>query len=357
MRADDLWKVSTGKGVTVAVLDTGVDPTAAEIRGRVLKGKDFYNSPPDAGRDTNGHGTNMAISIAGSGAQGGLKGLAPDARILPVTVLKDKVSIGAGKAAAKGIRYAADSDARIINLSMGGHAHGTDRAAEEAAVKYALKKGKLVFASTGNDGEDRVEFPAAIPGVVAVGAVGTNGKVSKFSNTGRQVVLAAPGEETPLHCTESEGEYCEGRGTSVATALASASAALIWSKHPDWTANQVLRVMIETAGHNGPVPSKYIGYGTVRPAQVLLEGKGDPGDPDVNPLLAERQEESPKPSGSPDSAKKQDGEDAQSQPQQEKAANEADGNRTLWIVAGAGAAVVIVVGAVLAVRARNRRVA
>ncbi|MDI3417964.1 S8 family serine peptidase [Streptomyces luteolus] len=355
MRADDLWKVSTGKGVTVAVLDTGVDPEAAEIRGRVLQGKDFYNTAPDAWRDTNGHGTNMAVSIAGSGAQGGLKGLAPDAKILPVTVIKDKVSIGGGKAAAKGIRYAADSDARIINLSMGGRALGTDRAEQEAAVKYALSKGKLIFASTGNEGAERVEFPAAIPGVVAVGAVGTTGKVSKFSNTGPQVALAAPGEEAPIHCTESSGKYCEGEGTSVATALASASAALIWSKHPDWTANQVLRVMMDTAGHNGPVPSKYIGYGTVRPAQVLLEGKGDPGDPDVNPLLAARQKESPKPSASPDTAKKQDSKDSQSHPQKEKAANEADGNGTLWIVAGVGGAIVVVVGGALALRARNRQ--
>lgn len=357
MRADDLWNVSTGKGVTVAVVDTGVNPEAAEIRGRVLKGKDFYSPNPDPWNDTDGHGTNMAITIAGRSIQGGVKGLAPDAKILPVKALKEEASFGAQGAAAKGIRYAADTDAQIINISMGGSPYGKDRAEVDSAVSYALKKGKLVFAATGNDGQEGVEYPAAAPGVVAVGSVGPTGKVSKFSDFGAQVTLAAPGEEIPIHCTKTEG-YCRGDGTSAATALASASAALIWSKHPDWTANQVLRVMMETAGHDGPVPSKHIGYGTIRPAQVLLKGKGDPGDPDVNPLLAARSKESSAPSTSPSPANKGDSKenkDDQSRPRHDEAAAESDGGGTLWIVAAVAAAAVVAVGAALAVRARNRR--
>ncbi|MDI3390408.1 type VII secretion-associated serine protease mycosin [Streptomyces sp. B-S-A8] len=360
MRADDLWEVSTGKGVTVAVVDTGVNPDAAEIRGRVLKGKDFYSPNPDPWNDTDGHGTNMAITIAGRSSQGGLKGLAPDVKILPVKALKEEASFGALEAAAKGIRYAADTDAQIINASLGSAPSAKAQKAVDSAVKYALKKGKLVFAATGNDGQAGVEYPAAAPGVIAVGSVGSTGKISKFSDYGEQVALAAPGEDIPVHCTQTEG-YCRGDGTSASTALASASAALIWSKHPDWTNNQVLRVMMQTAGHNGPVPSDYIGYGIVRPAKVLLEGKGDPGDPDVNPLLAARQKESPAPSTSPSPANKGDSkknkDDDQSQPRQQNAAAESDGGGTLWIVAGGVAAAVAVVGAALAVRARKRRAA
>ena len=296
MQSGALWSVSTGKGITVAVLDTGVDPAVPELLGKVLPGRNFYDTRgkngSTAGRDTERHGTNMSLAIAGSGADGGVNGVAPGATILPVRV-SDKTTFGLLKPAAEGIRYAVDSGARVINISMGGTAIPAERAPWQAAVNYALQHGALIFAGAGNDGTGNPQYPAAIPGVVAVAALKADGTHADFSNHGDHIALAAPGVDMPGRCSVDRTKYCAFDGTSHATAIASASAALIWSAHPEWTGNQVLRVMLQTAGHEGPVPSKYIGYGSVRPAQVLLEGKGDPGDPDVHPLLAARANHTP----------------------------------------------------------------
>ncbi|MGW7362990.1 S8 family serine peptidase [Streptomyces sp. NPDC054841] len=358
MKADQLWKVSTGKGITVAVIDSGVDASTPELRGKVLPGPDFLHGKGDARHDEDGHGTSMALTIAGSGTGGGVFGVAPDVKILPV-VASDGVTIFGGReATAKGLRYAADHGARVINISLAGHTPGQDLTELQSAVDYAVQKGSLIFAGSGNDGDkgNPVEYPAATPGVVAVGAVGTDGKVTKFSGYGDHVALVGPGDKMPTRCSDGNG-YCESGGTSHATAYASASAALIWSAHPNWTANQVLRVMMETAGHNGPVPSKYIGYGSIRPAQVLLEGKGNPGPPDVNPLLAARASASPTPetSPSPESTGASGNGQAQEPKAPEAAAGSDEGGFPLWAIAASAAAVVAVIGAAVAVSVRNRR--
>ncbi|MDT9693419.1 S8 family serine peptidase [Streptomyces sp. P9(2023)] len=361
MRADELWKVATGKGVTVAVLDSGVDSTVSELRGKVLPGYNFYDAAEGPGRidnrDDDRHGTNMAIAIAGSGVNGGVKGIAPDAKILPVRT-GDFAFFGNG-ATLKGIRYAADNGARVINISQGGPADEAEDREWLAAVEYAQKKGALIFAASGNEGLDLRAYPAAIPGVVAVGALDTKGKVAKFSNYGSHLALAAPGVELPGRCTNDKTKYCSFQGTSGASAIASGTAALIWSAHPDWTANQVLRVMMETAGHVGEVPSKYIGYGSIRPAQILLEGKGDPGDPNVNPLLAAQRSQSPTPqtSPSPDSTGASGTNGPTQEPKQpESAARPDEGGFPLWGIAVSAVAVVAVIGVVVvAAGRRNRR--
>ncbi|MGW6569626.1 S8 family serine peptidase [Streptomyces sp. NPDC054975] len=361
MKADQLWKVATGKGVTVAVLDTGVDSTVSELRGKVLPGANFYDAGGGDGRtDTERHGTNMAIAIAGSGSNGGVKGIAPDANVLPVKV-GERATFGLVKHTAKAIRYAVDSGARVINISMAGVADEAEVAAWQAAVDYAEDKDTLIFAGAGNDGRESREYPAAIPGVVAVGALDTNGKVAKFSNYGPHLALAAPGVEIPGLCTADKSRYCAHEGTSQATAIASGTAALIWSAHPDWTANQVLRVMMETAGHVGEVPSKYIGYGSIRPAQVLLEGKGNPGDPNVNPLLAAQQAQSsksptPQTSPSPDSTGASGNNGPAQEPNKpESAARPDEGGFPLWGIAVSAVAVVVVIGVAVAAGRRNRR--
>ncbi|WP_406865462.1 S8 family serine peptidase [Streptomyces sp. HUAS MG47] len=297
MQSAQVWRVATGDGITVAVVDTGVDSTVSELRGKVLPGHDFYEGRGRGrtdGDDTERHGTNMALAIAGRVDERGVTGIAPGARILPIRV-GDKHNFGIARPAAEGIRYAVDNGAKVINISMAGTARPTDRPAWQAAVDYALRKGAIVFAGAGNDGSGVPQYPAAIPGVVAVGALGRDGTRAGFSNHGDHLALAAPGVDMPGRCTADKAEYCAFDGTSHATAIASASAALIWSAHPEWTGNQVLRVMLQTAGHVGPVPSRFIGYGSVRPAQVLLEGKGDPGDPDLHPLLDARASTPPAP--------------------------------------------------------------
>ncbi|MFE2978740.1 type VII secretion-associated serine protease mycosin [Streptomyces sp. NPDC059258] len=360
MKADEMWASSTGEGITVAVIDTGVDDSNPDLRGRVLKGKDLAeNAPGDEHTDTHGHGTGMAGLIAGTGARDGGRGafgLAPGAKILPIRLTRSEKSKNQAEglrsfnlSAPAAIRFAADSGAKVINISL---------AVEEGSrnlddsVKYALNKGSLIFAGVGNDAEkaNKVMFPSATPGVVGVGAVGQDLRRSEFSHYGSQVDLAAPGEEM-IHACGGDTGLCESYGTSDATALASASAALIWSKHPDWTNNQVLRVMLNTAG--GPVSGKErsdgIGYGIVRP-RIALKTPGDPGPADVYPLpdlaAAESKSPSPQPSKAADSARDT----------KEPAAVAADegGNTGLWLGLGVGAAVVVG-GVATAAVVRSRR--
>ncbi|MET9955490.1 S8 family serine peptidase [Streptomyces sp. NPDC006339] len=362
MKADEMWKVATGKGITVAVLDTGVDSTVSELRGKVLPGRNFNGEGLGRvdGKDTNRHGTNMAIAIAGSGTNGGVKGIAPDAQILPVKIA-DSSSFGLLDPTTKGIRYAVDNGARVINISFAGPADESEIPKWREAVDYAQKKGALIFAGAGNEGLGIRVYPAAIPGVVAVGALDTSGKIAKFSNYGAHLALAAPGVDIPSRCIEDKNRYCAQGGTSQATAIASGTAALIWSAHPDWTGNQVLRVMMETAGHNGPVPSKYIGYGSVRPAQVLLEGKGNPGDPHVNPLLAAQgggQATTSKPSqpakASQTSPSPENTGASGSDQVKDQAAGSDEGGFPLWAIVASAVAVVAVIGLVVAAGVRRR---
>nr|WP_276319256.1 type VII secretion-associated serine protease mycosin [Streptomyces luteoverticillatus] len=289
MRAEEMWQRSTGSGMTVAVVDSGVDAELPDLRGQVLPGEDFSGLEGDAHSDYDGHGTGMAVLIAGSGkGNGGVGafGLAPGAKILPLRVANAKVpasKVLTADSMASAIRYAADSEAKIINISMGSP---QKRDAVDEAVKHAVSKGKLVFAAVGNTGDksNLVEYPAAFPGVVGVAAVDQDIKATAESQHGPQVDLAAPGDNIVATCKGGTG-LCRSHGTSDATALASASAALLWSAHPDWTANQVLRVLINTAGgpKSGEKRSDSIGYGVVRP-RIALQNPGDPGPADVSPL-------------------------------------------------------------------------
>ncbi|MFI2032718.1 S8 family serine peptidase [Streptomyces buecherae] len=377
MSAEELWPVSTGEGVTVAVIDSGVDPVP-ELRGRVVDEKNFAGDPPPNGGSGRSHGTGMASLIAGKAHSGGVRGIAPGVRIMSLQTGHGGTSVGGPTEAwAQAIRYAADNGARIINFSqtsralVSGSAGSLDRPLRQlkSAVDYARGKGLLIFAGTGNDAEtsNSPGYPSSFPGVVGVGAVDRSGKVAKFSTYGPQVALAAPGVDIPARCKSGQG-LCRSGGTSPATALASASAALIWSKHPTWTNNQVLRVMMQTASKpEGKVPSKYIGYGIIRPGQVLIDGKGDPGDPDVNPLLPKEKEQakpthqpSAAPSGSsPDSGKGSDSEDAQRAAKGVAASGGSGGgdggSGLLWPVLGTGAGMAVIGGAVFYLRRRQPR--
>ncbi|MFG2148626.1 type VII secretion-associated serine protease mycosin [Streptomyces sp. NPDC048696] len=360
MQAEEMWKTSTGKGVTVAVIDTGVDDTLPDLQGQVLPGFDLSAQQGDAHTDYKGHGTAMASLIAGTGKRSdgnGAYGLAPGVKILPIRVppsdegskLRD-VSKFVQKLS-EAIRSAADHGAKVINISMGAE-EGSDELTN--AVKYASAKGSLVFAAAGNSGDkgNRIEYPGATPGVVGVSAVDKKIEATKESEHGPQVDLAAPGEEMVSACTGGT-EICSGHGTSGATALASASAALIWSKYPQWTNNQVLRVMLNTAGgpKNGDKRSDYIGYGVVRP-RIALKTPGDPGPANEWPLpdLAAANSPSPQASTSPSAS-------PSGKPAPATAASDSGSgggsNTGLWVGVGA-AGIVVAAVAVLLVRSRRR---
>ncbi|WP_327283647.1 type VII secretion-associated serine protease mycosin [Streptomyces sp. NBC_01205] len=350
MKADDIWKISTGKGVTVAVIDTGV-ARIPELEGRVLPGKNFAapSYEGDERTDYGHHGTSMAAIIAGNGkGPGGADsafGLAPDAKILPLRIDRGGDGGPVFKSMIEAIRYAADSDAKILNISIVGDGTSDDLT---KVVKYALGKGKLIFAGAGNDGDksNEIYYPAATPGVVGVAAVDPDGAATKESQHNASVDLSAPGVNIVTGCDGGTG-LCNSHGTSDATALTSASAALLWSAHPDWTNNQVLRVLLNTAGKPDDGPrNDYVGYGVVRP-RIAVPTPGDPGPADVFPLpdlAAADAKNSPAPSTN---SKKPES----SAPNAE--AKKSEGGSLPWLALGLGACVLIG-GAVTAVLVRRR---
>ncbi|QNA75683.1 type VII secretion-associated serine protease mycosin [Streptomyces sp. So13.3] len=365
------WKISEGKDITVAVIDSGVDRTAPDLRGQLVVGRDFGTKPVAADIDLVGHGTSMASLIAGTGegADGsGVVGVAPKAKILPLR-LPDNEGEKIGAAAnpefyselVKAIRYAADSDARVISISLGdsGIGDAAQHQSLQEAVDFARSKGKLIFAAAGNsgDGGSPVEYPAATRGVVGVAALGKDVKAIPTSTKGPQVDLSAAGNEIIGACPTqiAASGYCKGTGTSPSTALASGSAALLWSAHPTWTANQVLRVLLNTAGAptSGAKRNDSIGYGAVRP-RVALQTPGDPGAPDVYPLAAYEAQTAPN-SPVPSESAAAPAPSATAPAAQAEATSDASdsGNTVLWFGFG-GAAVVIAATAVLVVRNRNR---
>ncbi|MEU1401342.1 S8 family serine peptidase [Streptomyces sp. NPDC005728] len=363
MGADDIWKISTGEGVKVAVIDSGVNPATSSLKGQVLVDEVPKSVSYHVTHDKAGHGTSMAEIIAGTGAGGGIKGLAPSAKIIPFRIdggdLRGAEEISRTPDEAEAIRAAADSDAKIINMSYEGGPSGDE---VEAAVKYAVSKGKLLFASIGNTGDkgNGASYPANYPGVIGVAAINKSGTVGKFSTHGNYVDLAAPGVSIPSWCDGTFTEYCDSQGTSPASAIASASAALVWSAHPDWTGNQVLRTLIDTAARSWSKdePSKYLGYGGVRPRRVLINKDINPGKADVDPLASEnydgtsatasRSAESP--SGKPT---KNTGSASGPTSAAAKDSNSSSNTQT-WLIIGAAAAVLVIGGAGFAVlRARR----
>jgi type VII secretion-associated serine protease mycosin len=261
------WERTTGSAdVTVAVVDSGVDMGHPDLVGRLRDdGADFVDGDDDPS-DENGHGTNVAGIIAATldNAEG-VTGLAPGVRILPVRVMNHR-GYGTDRAIARGIRFAADRGANVINLSLGATLMvGTDTESEvvESAIRYAQERGALVVVAAGND---FVPLPNAIvgdnPDVLVVAATTPDDRKADFSNSGPWVNIAAPGIQIlstmPTYDVYLTGEdvprderfrqgYDAMSGTSQAAPLVSALAALVFSARPDWDAAQVARHLRETA--------------------------------------------------------------------------------------------------------------
>jgi len=361
MQAQNMWRTSTGKGITVAVIDDGVNGNHPDLRGQVLTGKDFTGLQGGPWTEVPGvdHGTSMASLIAatGKGLHGqGAMGLAPGAKILPLRV--NDGSFGSNAATqdtvfqhqlAQAIRYAADHGAQIANMSLGTE---LDPSAElTQAVQYAQSKGVLLVAAVGNDAEkgNPADYPAALPGVLGVAAVDKQGKPAAFSEHGPWVAVSAPGVDIATACVSSS-TYCKGDGTSEASAIVSGAAALVWAAHRDWTADQVMRVLLNTAGSSTPGKrDDYVGYGAVRP-RIALTNPGNPGPADVNPLIPA----SASASAAPSSASAAPSTD--SSPVAASGASSGSSSTGLWIGVGVGAVVVIgaIVGGVLLAGRRRR---
>ncbi|MBB5930547.1 type VII secretion-associated serine protease mycosin [Streptomyces echinatus] len=283
LHLDEAWGTTKGRGITVAVLDTGVETDHPDLAGNVLPAKDmigFGAGPGD--RTWARHGTAMAGIIAGhghgSGGTDGVMGVAPEAKILPVRVILEdgdparaKARTTRGNALADGIRWAADHGADVINLSLGDDSNSAHpEPGEDEAVQYALDKGVVVVASAGNGGDkgDHVSYPAAYPGVIAVTAVDKYGTRAAFSTRRWYAAVSAPGVDVVI--ADPDHKYYAGWGTSAASAFVSGAAALIRSAHPGLAPAQIKK-LLEDSARDAPVGGRddSRGFGMIDPAAAL----------------------------------------------------------------------------------------
>jgi len=255
----DAWKRGTGKGVVVAVIDTGVSKVADLGETKFVDGFNFIGNNANAA-DDHGHGTHVAGTIAQStNNKLGVAGVAYGASIMPIKVLSARGS-GSVAGITQGIRWAADHGANVINMSLGGP---TKMGSMANAVKYARDKGVVIIAAAGNDGRGRVGYPAAYPGVVAVAATQFDESTTFYSNWGKEIDVAAPGgntrvdqngdgkpdgvlQHTIVPGNTSQTDYLWFMGTSMASPHAAGVAALIMGagvKKPD----AVEEIMLGTA--------------------------------------------------------------------------------------------------------------
>ncbi|WP_433333020.1 S8 family peptidase [Spirillospora sp. CA-294931] len=293
MRVPKAWRWSRGAGVMVAVLDTGVDRRHPDLEGRVVSGPDLTGGTRrPGGRFWGLHGTSMASIISGHGhgpgQQEGVIGVAPQSRVLSVRVTwenddplrKDGGETGRNRdTVAQGIRYAVDQGAKIINMSLGGGRQFYDgSSSEESAIKYALSRGVVLIASAGNDGSgpNRKNFPAAYPGVIAVGALDRGLRLWKDSNRRPYVAVCAPGVE--IVSADAEDGYVVGTGTSPSSAIVAGVAALVRAKYPALTPEQVRQALVQSVR---PVPAAAPCKGTVDAVRAMTVAnrlsKGSPG--------------------------------------------------------------------------------
>jgi membrane-anchored mycosin MYCP len=276
-----VWPVSTGRGVTVAVIDSGVDADHPQLRqaGAVLPGRDLL-TPGDerANFDCISHGTAVASIIAARPADGvGFRGLAPEARILPIRVSERDASEQQGAAVdatvfANSIRYAADAGAKVINISL---ALYVDLEQVRNAVRYAQSRDALIVAAAGNahndQGADPVTYPAAYPGVVGVAAITIDGNRLGSSQVGAYVDISAPGGGVLAAARQRGHRYYDG--TSFAAGFVSGTAALVRAANPSLTATEVAG-RLEATATPAPGSSDQYGAGVVNPYRAVQDALG-----------------------------------------------------------------------------------
>jgi serine protease len=274
LRLNEAWNYADGTGVTVAVLDSGVDAHHVDLEGQVLPGVDLVDKKGDGESDPVGHGTSVSAFIAGrSDDSAGVIGIAPKAKILPVRVLDEKNRYDDALIVAKGVRWAVDNGADVINLSLGGSGSS---AALAAAIDYAFAKDVVVIACTGNASTTTTQkttnvgvwYPAREPGVIAVGGTERDGEgLWTSSMRGSETVVTAPATDL---VGARPGSYWRVQGTSFASPMVAGTAALIRSRWPDMPAGEVVNRIIRTAQDRGaPGRDAEYGFGLIDPVGAL----------------------------------------------------------------------------------------
>lgn len=259
--APTAWDASRGSGVTIAVLDSGVDPAHPDLAPALVPGWNFHDNNSDT-RDVNGHGTKVAGAAAAvSNNAIGVAGVAGAARIMPIRVA-DSAGYTYWSTLAKGITYAADRGVRVANASFA--AYGS--ASVQSAAQYMKNKNGLVFVSAGNTGA--VDNAAPSASLVAVSATGSGDVRASWSSWGPYVALSAPGAS--IYTTVRGGGYGTANGTSFASPISAAAAALLMSARPTLTSAQVEGLLFSTAvdlGAAGRDP--YYGHGRLNAAAAM----------------------------------------------------------------------------------------
>jgi thermitase len=286
IEADAAHAIATGRGATIAIIDTGVQASHPDLQGgRLLQGYDFVDNDGTPEDDVDGHGTHV-LGIAGADAGNGIgvSSVAPGAKLLPVRVLNDD---GAGTVpdVVKGIDYAVAQGADVINLSLGGSVPllGSD-ASFDAAIGRALDAGRVVVAAAGNDGLPACGQPSGRGRLLCVGSVDENRRRSLFSNfsgnSGARGIMAPGGSLNgrDILSTFNDGGYQMLRGTSQAAPHVAGVAALLVEK--GLRGEAAVRRILATASDAGlPGPDLEYGAGIVNARRALagLEGQGQPG--------------------------------------------------------------------------------
>jgi hypothetical protein len=285
------WTVTQGKGVLVAVIDSGVDPGVTDLAGNVETGPNFsgvHTSPSNPNWGV--HGTWMASLVAGHGNGpddgSGIIGTAPESKVLSIRVITDSKDPNNAayerEPAAKGqrelaeaITYAVTHHAQVISMSLG---YSQQSRPVLAALQDAYEHNVVVVASAGNSGDGKKSapdsFPANYPGVLGVAAVNSAGQVASFSSDNLSVQVAAPGYKVPAQ--GRDGNYWYVSGTSPACALTAGVVALIKAKYPDLTDPQVISAITSSTTVSSRPPGGYddqIGFGVVDAGAALTAAR------------------------------------------------------------------------------------
>ena len=241
-KLQNLIKKRNLKDTLVAVIDTGVDDSLADLQGvvKMESGKNFIDKKEKA-IDDNGHGTHVSGIIAAKADNGySMQGINPVAKIMPVKVL-DSSGYGDNEKIALGIKYAVDHGAKVINLSLGGEYSRTI----EYALKHAAAKNVMVVVASGNDGMEGLSYPASSKYAISVGATNALDLVSDYSNYGSKLDLVAPGTAIPSLVPNGNVTYMDG--TSMAAPHVAAATALLLSGNPGLKVNEVREILHETS--------------------------------------------------------------------------------------------------------------
>ena len=244
--APGAWDISKGSSsVSIAVIDSGVDPTHPDLAAKLTPGYNFLGGNTDT-HDVYGHGTAVAGTAAALTDDGiGVAALAWNNSIMPLVVLNSS-NVATYADMASAINYAADHGAKVINLSLGGTSSSSTL---QNAVNYAWSKGAVIVAAAGNNSSSANFYPASLVNVMAVSATDGNDNLASFSNFGSWIAVAAPG--TTIYTTNNGGGYGTWQGTSFSAPQVSALAALIFSRNGTLSNQQVVDLIKSNADDLG----------------------------------------------------------------------------------------------------------